>query len=137
MWKNFILVFVTLFKCFKWWNKVIVKITMWLDTFFSDNFCVSLSFSSVTTLIPSLDYHSYVVMRGAMVSVMHILPFKPYLSLFGALVWILEGFLYPPATFQSTIFDRLTKIEDPYTPILKKNCLRTSCIVKSIFLGSF
>ena len=32
--------------------------------------------------------------------------FKPYLGLFGALVWILEGFLYPPVTFRSTIFER-------------------------------
>ena len=30
--------------------------------------------------------------------------FKPYLSLFGVLVWILEGFLYRPVTFERPIF---------------------------------
>ena len=33
---------------------------------------------------------------------------------------LMEGFLYPPATFRSTIFDRQSIIEDPYPPFLKK-----------------
>ena len=46
--------------------------------------------------------------------------FKPYLRLFGPVVWILEISIYSSATFRGTIFGRYPNLREAYCKILKK-----------------
>ena len=52
----------------------------------------------------------------------------------GGKVW--KVFLYPPVTFQSTIFDLLAKIEGPYIPILKEKLSRDILDPEEYLLGT-
>ena len=63
--------------------------------------------------------------------------FKPYLRLFGPVVWILEALKYPSATFLTTIFGQYPKFRNPCCKIPKKIGLGKSRTSSSISLSPF